>query len=179
MNIFAIPLVGEVRISNQNEMNIAARTKELILTRADAFGRSVDHGHVTGSAVIINTTGTALLMTHHAKLDRWLQLGGHCDGIRDPFFVALKEGYEESGLRRLEAVSSEILDLDIHLIPRNAKEKEHLHYDIRYLFKAKESEDLQVSSESKQLAWVPFDKLEDRTDDISILRLRDKVSHFV
>jgi len=37
-----------------------------------------------------------VLLTLHAKLGRWLQLGGHCDDIRDPFFVAWKEAYEES-----------------------------------------------------------------------------------
>ena len=37
-----------------------------------------------------------MLLTLHAKLGRWLQLGGHCDDIRDPFFVAWKEAYEES-----------------------------------------------------------------------------------
>ncbi|WP_417209887.1 hypothetical protein [Antarctobacter sp.] len=58
-------------------------------------------GHVTGSAFVLSRDGRAVLLTHHAKLDRWLQLGGHCDGIADAWFVALKEAYEESGLARI------------------------------------------------------------------------------
>ena len=45
--------------------------------------------------------GQRVLLTHHRKLDRWLQLGGHADGDRDLARVALKEAEEESGLAGL------------------------------------------------------------------------------
>ena len=62
-----------------------------------------------------------MLLTHHRKLDRWLQLGGHSDGESDPRQVALREAQEESGLARFrflpEASDPLPLDLDVHPIP--------------------------------------------------------------
>lgn len=115
-------------------------------------------------------------MTFHTKLNRWLQLGGHCDGLRDPLFVAKKEGYEESGLTHLRLLEADVLDIDIHVIPKTGDQNQHLHYDIRYLFCGDDKEPLQMSKESKSLRWVPFERLHDFTDDWSILRLVERVS---
>ena len=38
-------------------------------------------------------------MTHHRKLRMWLQLGGHADGEKNLFKVALREAEEESGIQ--------------------------------------------------------------------------------
>ena len=40
-------------------------------------------GHFTGSAWIISPDKNKILMTHHKKLNMWLQLGGHADGEKD------------------------------------------------------------------------------------------------
>ena len=45
---------------------------------------------------------------HHTKLDRWFQLGGHCDGEANVLAVALKEAQEESGIMDIAPVSFEI-----------------------------------------------------------------------
>ncbi|MFY0311407.1 hypothetical protein ACFMBG_16070 [Leisingera sp. D0M16] len=54
-----------------------------------AFGRNPETGHVTGSAFVMSPDMKSVLLTHHRKLGRWFQLGGHCDGIADVPFVAL------------------------------------------------------------------------------------------
>ena len=140
-----------------------------------AFSRDPDiGGHVTGSAFLLSQDMQSVLLTHHRKLDRWLQLGGHCDGIEDAAFVAQKEAYEESGLARIRLLNENVLDVDVHEIPKSAKEPAHLHYDVRYLFQA-EFGDVVVSDESHALAWIPLRNLEDLTKAPSILRMRDKV----
>lgn len=139
-----------------------------------AFGRNPETSHVTGSAFVLSPDLGSVLLTHHRKLDRWLQLGGHCDGIADVAFVALKEAYEESGLARIEPLSGRVFDVDIHEIPANAKERAHLHYDVRYLFRAVAGEIAQ-SEESHALEWVPLDRLHERADASSVLVLRDKL----
>lgn len=131
-------------------------------------------GHVTGSAFVLSPDGGSVLLTHHAKLDRWLQLGGHCDGVADVRFVALKEAYEESGLARLRLLRDEVFDIDIHRIPALGAEPAHLHYDVRFLMQA-EAGALVASSESRALAWVPLDRLESRTSAPSVLRLRARL----
>lgn len=139
------------------------------------FGREPNPGHITGSAFVLSPDGTEVLLTHHAKLDMWLQLGGHCDGIADVPFVALKEAYEESGISRICPVGDpeQVLDLDIQTIPANARDPEHLHFDLRYLFRA-QTRDFTVSAESKALAWVPLSGLERYTTNPGVLVLREK-----
>lgn len=143
-----------------------------------AFDRDPATGHVTASAFVLSADMSSVLLTHHAKLDRWLQLGGHCDGISDAPFVAQKEAYEESGLSRLEMLSQQVFDVDIHEIPASPKECAHLHYDVRFLFRAAAGE-IQVSHESHALEWVPVDRLEERTTAPSVLVLREKLPGFL
>ncbi len=126
---------------------------------------------MTGSVFLLSPDTSAALLTHHVKLDRWLQPGGHCDGVTDVPFVALKEAYEESGLSRIRLIPDQVLDVDIHEIPANAREPAHLHYDIRYLAFAEVGE-IAASAESNALAWVPLTQLEDYTQANSVLRLR-------
>lgn len=56
-----------------------------------AFHRDRKEGHFTASAWIVNKTRTHALLTHHRKLNRWLQLGGHADGNENLLEVAMKD----------------------------------------------------------------------------------------
>lgn len=141
----------------------------------DCFERSLKVGHITGSAWIVNKTRDKALLTHHKKLNRWLQLGGHADGDSDIVRVSCREAEEESGLKSLRLVSNDIFDLDIHTIPARKEDPEHLHYDVRFLFEADENEELVISEESKDLKWVSYNELKTITDkNDSILRMMQK-----
>lgn len=59
------------------------------------FLESLAKGHITGSAWVVNGDGTEGLLTHHRKLDCWLQLGGHADGESDVLVVAIKEAEDK------------------------------------------------------------------------------------
>ena len=75
------------------------RFRGFVLRQPRCFERDCwDDGHVTGSALVVDRTATRVLLTHHAKVGRWLQLGGHADGDPDPLAVACREATEESGL---------------------------------------------------------------------------------
>ncbi|MEO0479849.1 MAG: NUDIX domain-containing protein [Planctomycetota bacterium] len=163
----------------------AARIRSLVEAHVDCFERTCMPGHITGSAWITSYDFSQCLLTHHKKLGKWLQLGGHADGEQHVERVAFQEAVEESGLQSLELLSigEELtpLDLDVHLIPARTKsdgtdEPEHEHHDLRFLLLADPAESLTVSEESHDLAWVPADQLEDYTREISVLRLRDKAS---
>lgn len=125
-----------------------------ISKHADCFARSCTVGHITGSAWLVNPAGDKALLTLHHNLQRWMQTGGHADGDPVPLRVAIREAEEESGIDGITAVSPEIYDIDIHLIPaRPAKgEPAHYHYDIRYLLRAPH-EQFSISPESDDLAW--------------------------
>ncbi len=120
--------------------------------RDDAFSRACRHGHFTGSALVIDRSGTRALLTHHRKLDRWLQLGGHADGDRDLGAVALKEAREESGIPEL-TLEPDLFDIDVHDIPVRGEEAAHLHFDARFVVRTGEEEAFVVGDESHDLAW--------------------------
>ncbi|MGB0133229.1 NUDIX hydrolase [Dokdonella sp.] len=122
------------------------------LDQQDCFHRSNRGGHFTGSAWLVSADGLRVLLTHHRKLNRWLQLGGHADGEPDSSLVALQEAREESGLPGL-IVEPEIFDLDRHWIPEHGGVPGHWHLDIRHVVRTTRSEEFVVSDESHALAW--------------------------
>lgn len=124
----------------------------------DVFERSHLFGHFTGSSWLVSADGRRVLLTHHRKLDRWLQLGGHADGEEDLARVALVEAEEESGLAGL-VLEGGLFDLDRHLIPARKADPDHYHYDVRYVVRATASEAYVVGDESHDLAWRPIGEL--------------------
>jgi 8-oxo-dGTP pyrophosphatase MutT (NUDIX family) len=131
-------------------------------------------GHITASAWIVDETLKRALLTHHRKLDRWLQLGGHADGDADVRRVALREATEESGLAPIRFARREIFDVDVHVIPARKNEPEHKHYDIRFLLIADADAPLIVSEESHELAWLPIAELDRDGIDASVRRMARK-----
>ena len=118
-----------------------------------------------------------VLMTHHKKLNMWLQLGGHADGIDDLISVAIREAKEESGFDNFVLVSEKIFDLDIHEIPTISEGPIHLHYDIRFLLEADPKDNrIVVSDESHDVRWIPLDKILSRNPEESMQRMVKKTS---
>lgn len=132
---------------------------ELLETEGDAFSR--DHfvpGHFTASCYIVDGDGR-LLLHHHRRLDRWLQMGGHVEADESPDLAALREGREESGLPELIPMTGGIFDLDIHPIPAAKGEPDHAHFDVRFLAQTASPENVVVDyAESNGLAWVTLER---------------------
>ena len=138
------------------------------------FSRKNQHGHFTGSAWIVNPDKSKILMTHHKKIGKWLQLGGHADDEEDLLKVSLREAKEESGLNNFVILSKEIFDMDIHEVPSIGSEPKHLHYDIRFLLEANPEESIIVSDESYDVAWIELDKIQQINSEDSIIRMVKK-----
>lgn len=160
--------------AHPHEADGIRRFREFVERNPACFERSLREGHITGSAWIVDRAWERVLLTHHRKLDRWLQPGGHADGDPDVLAVALREGFEETGLAGLEPVGQGIFDLDIHAIPVRGDEAEHFHYDVRFLLWDKGEGEFVVSEESHELAWVRLGELERFTREESMLRMRKK-----
>ena len=140
----------------------------------DFHRRTTLEGHLTASAWIVNATRDRFLLTHHAKLQRWLQLGGHIEDDATLVDAALREAREESGLFTVRLVKPAIFDLDIHTIPARKGEPEHLHLDVRFLLEADDQEPLSLTEESHALAWVSADTIRKEHPDASMLRMLSK-----
>jgi len=140
----------------------------------DCCERTLKIGHFTGSAWLVSADGQRALLTHHRKLNRWLQLGGHADGEGDLAAVALREAQEESGLPGL-SVEGEVFDLDRHFIPERGVEPWHWHYDVRFVVRASDDEGFTVNEESHDLAWRRIDEIAaDPQADESLRRMARK-----
>ncbi|MGI9324344.1 MAG: NUDIX hydrolase [Pseudomonadales bacterium] len=161
-----------------NETSVAQRILEVVHADPRCFERDCWLGHITGSAWILNQAGTHALLTHHKKLNRWLQLGGHSDGEPDTLQVAQREALEESGLK-LKLCSSSVFDIDVHEIPARGGDPAHDHLDLRFLLQASDSDEFTVSEESNDLAWVDMDRIGDYTNEESVLRMVRKLPTFL
>lgn len=157
----------------QTSLQHVARARMLALIEAhphDAHLRSALEGHLTASALLLDSRFKRALLTHHKKLGRWLQLGGHCDGDANLAAVALRECTEESGIAGLRVLPL-IIDLDIHPIPGRLAEPEHFHYDARFIVLAPVGAREVLSDESHALRWFTPDELEGVEVDESVRRL--------
>jgi 8-oxo-dGTP pyrophosphatase MutT (NUDIX family) len=141
---------------------------------ADAHRRTLLAGHLTASALVVDADRSRALLTHHKKLGRWLQLGGHCDGDASLAHVALREAIEESGIEGL-SIDPCPIDVDIHVIPARPGEPEHLHLDTRFLVVAPRGAREVASDESHELAWISPGEVGDFLTDASVLRLFERV----
>jgi 8-oxo-dGTP pyrophosphatase MutT (NUDIX family) len=139
---------------------------------SDAHERTCLEGHLTAACFLLDHAEERALLTHHAKLGRWLQLGGHVDGDSNLPAAALREGTEESGIDGI-LLDPRPFDLDIHSIPARGEEPEHLHLDVRFLGRAPEGAREVISEESLELGWFTPDELGGLNTDPSVTRLFD------
>ena len=136
----------------------------------DAHRRTCLAGHLTASAILLDSSRERVLLTLHKKLGKWLQLGGHCDGDANLAGVAWRENVEESGITPA-AISALPIDVDIHRIPERPAEPEHDHLDTRYLLVAPGDAREVISDESIELRWFTEDETRELDLDDSVRRL--------
>jgi len=131
-------------------------------------------GHVTASAWIVNAGRSHALLLHHAKLNRWVQPGGHIDDTDPaPVLAAMREAREETGLIKLALDGESLFDVDVHAIPARGAEPRHFHYDLRYLVVASDST-VNISAESLGARWIAMTELTEAPNERSISRMAKK-----
>jgi 8-oxo-dGTP pyrophosphatase MutT (NUDIX family) len=155
---------------NEHERDMQAQLLAFVEQHENCFERSLLIGHVTASAWVVNPERTHVLLLHHGKLDKWLQPGGHCDGDEDVLAVARREVSEETGLQPAP-VSTEIFDVDAHIIPERKGVPTHVHYDVRFLLEIGLDQAPIVSDESHDVQWVELSQVAARNTDESVLRM--------
>lgn len=106
--------------------------------------------HVTGSAIVVTTDRTRVLLHKHKRLGLWLQPGGHIDPGELPWQGALREAVEETGLPA-SLVGSELVHVDVHPGPRG-----HTHLDLRYLVESPHVPPAPPEGESPDVQWLQW-----------------------
>jgi 8-oxo-dGTP pyrophosphatase MutT (NUDIX family) len=147
------------------------------------FDRGILEGHLTASALVVSDDGARVLLLHHRKLQRWLQPGGHGDpGETSGEAVALREAFEETGLRglALHPTATRPLDVDVHDIPARPGEPAHEHLDLRYLVVAPAAAPLdRCAEETNDLRWFPWAELQSLDLDDGLQRALAKAKALV
>ena len=55
--------------------------------------------HFCASVFVINPKNKKILLVHHKKFNKWVQPGGHIEDNETPEEAALREVYEETGVK--------------------------------------------------------------------------------
>ncbi len=167
--------LAEYKPFADDDRQSADETARFVRDNARFGERALESGHLTASAWVVDEAGEKVLLTHHAKLNLWVQLGGHLEeGDASVAAAALREAREESGLTSVRLVSERIFDVDVHSIPARGNVPAHFHYDLRFLCVAASQEPLRVSDESHDVAWVAVAEVPSRTGERSVLRMLAK-----
>ena len=97
----SIQQIQEIELFDDAQIAYSNQVLQFCEDHSDALHRTCLAGHLTGSAAVVDPGRNAALILHHVKLDRWLQPGGHADGVADLAEVALTEATEETGIEGL------------------------------------------------------------------------------
>ena len=164
-------LVTEYQPVDADEQQYRLEMLDLAAAAHDPFDRfHYAPGHFTASGFTIHPDGGRVLLVHHAKLDRWLQPGGHIDqSDPSPRAAAAREISEETGVTDLTPVIGGLVDVDIHVFPGHGDQPMHRHFDLRYGFVAA-APDIGSNHEVFDVRWVTPDDLEALQVDRSVLR---------
>lgn len=165
-----IELVASHLPFDELEKTHTSRTLQFLERNDVCTSTANQSGHITASAWVLSADKSETLLTHHRKLNRWLQLGGHIENDSSIQEAALREAREESGITQLSLVNDAIFDIDVHQIPARRDVAAHYHYDLRFLVEAN-SADFIKSAESNELAWINLTKVAELVDDESVLRM--------
>ena len=146
---FILNLLNNYKAYDAMEEDSRLEIVKFIQENVQCFDNDFVKGHVTGSALVVDTTIEHTLLTHHNKIDKCFQFGGHSDSDPNTIAVGLREANEESGLTSLKFLPRYmgICDVDVHPIGETSKMPLHNHYDVRILLTADKGEMYTIAKE--------------------------------
>ena len=145
-----------------------------ILTRDNALA------HITSSGFIMNRDLTKALVIFHKVYQAWGWTGGHADGEGDLLEVALKEAKEETGLEKIEPLTTNILSLDILPVWGHTKKgryvSAHLHLNASYVLIADEEANLTLNEEETEgVMWIDADRIGEYSTEPDLVEVYRKL----
>jgi 8-oxo-dGTP pyrophosphatase MutT (NUDIX family) len=159
----AIALLSDWTAPDAAQDTLRHAVLAFVHARSDACARECAAGHVTASALVLDHTGSQVLLTLHPRVGRWVQLGGHCDDTdSDIVSAALREATEESGVSGLQ-IAPELAAVHVHPVTCSLGVPTR-HLDLQFVATAPAGAQIGISDESLDLRWWPIDALPPGTD---------------
>ena len=118
--------------------------------------------HFCASAYIIDPETKKILLVKHKKLGRWTQPGGHIEHDEFPEEAAIREAYEETGIK--VKLSGERFPREEDFIRPLGVQKNRtdsgVHIDFIYPAIPLNHKELVISDESTNIGWFSREQLE-------------------
>ncbi len=167
---YTIQWVESFAPAREREVQSRRQTLELLRGSKTPFDRRhYEPGHITASGLVLSPDGNRVLLVFHRRLQAWLQPGGHVDeSDSDVAATAVREVREETGVTLAPDHNPPLVAVDVHQIPANRREPEHLHHDLMFRFTAT-SETLEAAEEVREVVWCPLHRLTDYPLDEPLL----------
>lgn len=175
------PRLGSLRdllVAHQPVDEAESEYLDRMFALLDTSGNSLsrhhfDPGHFTASAFVVSPDRSSLLLVHHAKLDKWLQPGGHIEPEDvDLESATRREVAEETHLSDLASLG--LIDVDIHLFPARGADPAHDHLDVRFGFRAGSLE-VAAGDGTAEVGWFPLGQVATWDDRPSLNRPAKKL----
>ena len=120
--------------------------------------------HFCASVFIINPENKKILLVKHKKNRRWTQPGGHIEYDETPEEAALREAYEETGLR-VKLLGDHFPREEDYIRPLGIQKNRHsngeTHVDIIYAAVPNHSTDEKLNfEESDDIGWFTREELD-------------------
>ena len=116
------------------------------------------------SVFVVNPNNKKILLCHHQRFNRWVQPGGHIEDNELPEETALRETYEETGVR-VKLLGEKFPREDDFIRPlgiqRNRGKDGTLHVDITYIGIPLSQDNVIEDDEIDRCAWFSLEELDD------------------
>jgi 8-oxo-dGTP pyrophosphatase MutT (NUDIX family) len=165
----ALAVLDGWRAPSEAQERLRARYADHLRAHPDGMTRACRPDHVTASTIVLDAAGERVLLTLHAKAQRWFQLGGHCEPEDTTLAgAALREATEESGLSdlSLDPVPVQLSEHEVPFCGGDLPGGPVHHLDVRFVAVAPPGAVHAVSEESLDVRWWPAEALPDPQPDL-------------